>query len=47
MSQKPHSREKRIVDKTVKAEKKTVERKTRTNDVGSVLKGIFGAFIKK
>lgn len=44
MSVKPHSREKRVVDKTVKVEKRTIDNKKKNKDLFSTLKGLFGAY---
>lgn len=43
MSVKPHSREKRVVDKTVKVEKRAVNSTKKNKDLFSILKGLFGA----
>lgn len=46
MSTKPHSREKRVVNKTVRVEKKDLN-SNKTNNNESILKKLFGLFIKK
>ena len=46
MSTKPHSREKRVVNKTVRVEKKDLN-SNKTNNNEPILKKLFGLFIKK
>lgn len=46
MSTKPHSREKKVVQKTVRVEKRKIENKNNTNS-NKILKGIFNSLIKK
>lgn len=46
MNNRPHSREKRVVDKAVKVEKKKIERNTKSTGA-TVIKGILSNLIKK
>lgn len=47
MSGKPHAREKRVVNKTVKVEKKALDSNKNKKNNDSVLAKLFGALIKK
>lgn len=46
MDNRPHSRQKKIVDKTVKVEKKKIDR-TVKNTGASIVKNIISGLIKK
>lgn len=46
MSNKPHSRQKRVVDKTVRVEKKSIDNK-KSNSALDLLKSIFGTKNRK
>lgn len=47
MTTKPHSREKKIVQKAIKVEKKKIDSRKRNNSTNNIVKNIFSSLIKK
>ena len=47
MTNKPHSREKRVKDVHVKVEKKSLNQNSKANEGAKILKGILGLVKKK
>lgn len=47
MSNKPHAREKRIVNKTVKVEKQKLNQKDSKKKTNSVVKNLFESLLRK
>lgn len=45
MDNRPHSRQKKVVDKAIKVEKKRID--TPNNNITNVLKSLFSKLIKK
>ena len=47
MPNKPHAREKRIVDKTVKVEKQKLNQKDSKKKTNSAIKNLLGSLLRK